>query len=74
MSFNWIISKYINNISALDRRMDFSLPSTGRPVCVVPLKRSTHRTPTAAVAGLAEGFLFLSADVSQTVWLYKGLL
>lgn len=25
-------------------------------------------------AGLGEGFLFLSADVSQTVWLYKGLL
>lgn len=25
-------------------------------------------------AGLAKGVLFLSADVSQTVWLYKGLL
>lgn len=27
-----------------------------------------------AVAESAEGFLFLSADVSQTVWLYNGLL
>lgn len=56
--------------------MDFPFPISLLPaeLSVLLLKWSSYRRQTAAVTGLAEGFLFLSADVSQTGWLYKGLL